>query len=84
MSDKDEKKGILKRLKKSTSPHQTAILSATIATLGKIGSTNSEAFLKKLAGAKTAQAEAARKAIESIQQRYAKQQDVTPVTSYTC
>ena len=76
-----QKRGILKRLKKSTSPHQTAILSATIATLGKIGTTNSEAFLKKLAGAKTAQAEAARKAIESIQQRYAKQQDVTPVTS---
>jgi HEAT repeat protein len=70
------KKGFLKRLKKSSSPHHTAILSAAIATLGKIGTVNSEAFLKKLAGTKTAQAEAARKAIEGIRQRYAKQQDV--------
>jgi hypothetical protein len=69
-----QKKGILKRLKKSASPHHTAILSAAIATLGKIGTVNSEAFLKKMAGTKTAQAEAARKALESIRQRYAKQQ----------
>ena len=55
-----QKKGILKRLKKSASPHHTAILSAAIATLGKIGTVNSEAFLKKMAGSKTAQAEAAR------------------------
>ena len=75
------KKGILKRLKKSSSPHHTAILSAAIATLGKIGTANSEAFLKKLAGAKTAQAEAASKAIESIRQRYAKQQDAAPASS---
>jgi hypothetical protein len=70
-----QKKGILKRLKKSASPHHTAILSAAIATLGKIGTVNSEAFLKKMAGTKTAQAEAARKALESIRQRYAKQQE---------
>jgi predicted site-specific integrase-resolvase len=75
------KKGFLKRLKKTSSPHHSAILSAAIATLGKIGTANSEAFLQKLASAKTAQAEAARKAIESIRQRYAKQQDATPVTS---
>jgi HEAT repeat protein len=76
-----QKKGILQRLKKSSSPHHTAILSATIATLGKIGTANSEAFLKKMAGAKTAQAEAARKAVESIRRRYAKQKAGAPVTS---
>jgi HEAT repeat protein len=76
-----QKKGILKRLKKSASPHQTAILSAAIATLGKIGTVNSEAFLKKIAGSKTAQAEAARKAVESIRQRYAKQQAGAPAAS---
>jgi HEAT repeat protein len=75
------KKGFLKRLKKSSSPHHTAILSSAIATLGKIGTVNSEAFLKKLAGTKTAQAEAASKAIESIRQRYAKQQDGTPASA---
>ena len=76
------KTGILQRLKKSSTPHHTAILSAAIATLGKIGTANSEAFLKKIAGAKTAQAEAARKAIESIHLRYAKQQEAnTPATS---
>jgi HEAT repeat protein len=75
------KKGIFKRLKKSTSPHHTAILSAAIATLGKIGTANSEAFLKKMAGTKTAQAEAARKAVESIRQRYAKQQAGEPAAS---
>jgi len=75
------KKGILNRLKKTSSPHHTAILSAAIATLGKIGTDNSEAFLKKLAGAKTAQAEAARKAIESIHARYAKQQAATPANA---
>ena len=76
-----QKKGILKRLKKSSSPHHTAILSAAISTLGKIGTANSEAFLKKMAGTKTAQAEAARKAVESIRQRYAKQQAAEPTTS---
>ncbi len=76
-----QKKGILKRLKKTVSPHHTAILSAAIATLGKIGTVNSEAFLKKIAGTKSAQAEAARKAVESIRQRYAKQQTVTPANA---
>jgi len=75
------KKGILRRLKKTSSPHHTAILSAAIATLGKIGTANSEAFLNKIAGAKTAQAEAARKAVESIRRRYAKQKAGAPVTS---
>ncbi|MGD2037026.1 MAG: hypothetical protein PVH28_04025, partial [Desulfobacterales bacterium] len=75
------KKGILQRLKKSSTPHHTAILSAAIATMGKIGTANSEAFLKKIAGAKTAQAEAARKAIEDIRLRYAKHQAESPAAT---
>ena len=73
-----QKKGILKRLKKSSSTHQKSVLSAAINTLGKIGTSRSEAFLDKLAGGKTPQAEAARKAVESIRLRYAKQQDAAP------
>jgi len=69
-----QKKGLLQRLKKSSSTHQNAILSAAIATLGKIGTPQSVVFLEKLAGSKTVQAEAARKAAQSIQLRYAKQQ----------
>jgi hypothetical protein len=49
--------------------------------MGKIGTANSEAFLKKIAGAKTAQAEAARKAIEDIRLRYAKQQAESPAAT---
>jgi hypothetical protein len=75
------KKGILRRLKKTSSPHQTAILSAAIATLGKIGTANSEAFLNKIANAKTPQAEAARRAAESIRLRYAKQQAGEPTNA---
>jgi HEAT repeat protein len=75
------KKGILQRLKKSATPHHTAILSAAIVAMGKIGTANSETFLKKIAGAKTAQAEAARKAIEDIRLRYAKQQDGNPANA---
>ena len=67
-----QKKGILQRLKKSSSPDQKSILSAIIATLDKIGTAKSEAFLNKLAGAKTSQAEAARKAAENIKLRYTK------------
>ncbi|MGD2186752.1 MAG: HEAT repeat domain-containing protein [Desulfobacterales bacterium] len=68
-----QKKGIFQRLKKSSAPHQKSILSAAIATLGKIGTSRSEAFLDKLSGAKTSQAEAARKAAQNIKLRYAKQ-----------
>ncbi|MEJ2098791.1 MAG: hypothetical protein P8X68_02285 [Desulfobacterales bacterium] len=76
-----QKKGIFQRLKKSSSPHQTSILSAVIATLGKIGTTHSEAFLEKLAGTKTSQAEAARTALDSIRVRYTKQQTGTPANA---
>ncbi len=68
-----QKKGILQRLKKTSSPHEKSILSAAIATLGKIGTSRSEAFLDKLAGEKTAQAQAAREASQNIKLRYAKQ-----------
>jgi len=76
-----QKKGILKRLKKSSSTHHDAVLSAAIATLGKIGTSRSEAFLDKLAAGKTPQAEPARKAVESIRERYAKQQAGTPANA---
>jgi HEAT repeat protein len=69
----EQKKGFLKRLKKTGENNQNAIISAAIATLGKIGSPKSEAFLAKLAGSKTPQAESAQKAAESIKLRYAKQ-----------
>jgi HEAT repeat protein len=69
-----QKKGILKRLKKSSATHRKSVLSAAINTLGKIGTSRSEAFLDKLAGGKTRQAEPARKAVESIRVRYAKKQ----------
>ena len=76
-----QKKGLLQRLKKSSSPHQKSVLSAIIATLDKIGTAKSEAFLNKLAGAKTSQSEAARKAAENIKLRYAKQAANAPATS---
>jgi HEAT repeat protein len=68
-----QKKGILKRFKKTSSPPQKSILSAAIATLGKIGTSRSEVFLDKLAGAKTSQAQAAHEAAQNIKLRYAKQ-----------
>ena len=76
-----QKKGIFQRLKKTSSPHQTSILSAVIATLGKIGTTHSETFLEKLAAAKTSQAEAARTALDSIRLRYTKQQASSPINA---
>ena len=76
-----QKKGIFKRLKKSSSPHQNSILSAVIFTLGKIGTAQSEAFLEKIAGDKTSQADAARTALESIRLRYAKQQAGAPANA---
>ena len=74
----DQKKGILQRIKKSSAPYSKSILSAAISTLGKIGTTKSEAFLVKLASAKTSHAEAARAAAESIRMRYAKQASASP------
>jgi HEAT repeat protein len=65
----EQKKGLLKRIKKSSGPDQSAILSAAITTLGNIGGPNSEAFLNKLAGSKSPQAEPARKAANNIKLR---------------
>jgi HEAT repeat protein len=74
----EQKKGFLQRLKKTDDSDQAAILSAAIATLGKIGTPKSEAFLAKLSGSKTSQAEPARKAVENIKLRYAKQEAGAP------
>ena len=65
----EQKKGLLKRIKKSSGPDQTAILSAAITTLGNIGGPNSEAFLEKIAGSKSPQAEPAQKAANNIKLR---------------
>jgi HEAT repeat protein len=77
----NQKKGLLQRLKKTASTPQTAILLAVIAALGKIGTPQSMALLGKIAGSKTPQAEAARKAAQSIQLRYARQQQAPPPPS---
>jgi transcription antitermination factor NusG len=42
-----QKKGIFQRIKKSSTPAHTTILSAAITTLGKMGTPKSEAFLNK-------------------------------------
>ena len=65
----EQKKGLLKRIKKTSDPDQSAILSAAITTLGNIGGPNSEAFLEKLAGSKSPQAEPAQKAANNIKLR---------------
>ena len=69
----EQKKGFLNRLKQSGENNQDPIISAAIATLGKIGTPKSETFLAKLAASKTSQAESAQKAVENIKLRYAKQ-----------
>jgi hypothetical protein len=79
-----QKKRFLQRLKRSSSTPQTAILSTAVATLGKIGTPHSVAFLEKLASSKKAQAEAARKAMQSIQSRYARQQQAGTPFSASC
>jgi hypothetical protein len=69
----EQKKGLLKRIKKSSGTDQSAILSAAITTLGNIGGPNSEAFLEKLAGSKSPQAEPAQKAANNIKLRNVEQ-----------
>lgn len=71
----EQKKGLLKRIKKSSGPDQSAILSAAIATLGNIGGAKSEAFLQKLAGSKSPQTEPAQKAANAIRLRNVEQLD---------
>jgi hypothetical protein len=76
-----QKKGLLKRLTKSGETDQAPIISATITTLGKIGTPKSEAFLAKLAGGKTNQAEPAQKAVDNIRVRYANQAAGAPASA---
>ncbi len=69
----EQKKGLLKRIKKSSDPDQSAVLSAAITTLGHIGGPKSEAFLEKLAGSKSPQADPAQKAANNIKLRNVEQ-----------
>ena len=64
-----QESGLLKRLKKSADSDQTAILTAAISTLGRIGGSKSETFLVKLANSKSPLAETAQEAIDSIRAR---------------
>ena len=65
-------------IKKSGETDQNPILSAAIATLGKIGTPKSEAFLASLAGSKAPQAEPAQIALDNIRLRYARQPASAP------
>jgi len=65
----EQKKGLLERIKKSSGPQQSTVLSAAITTLGNIGGPKSEEFLEKLAGSKSPQAEPAQKAANTIKLR---------------
>jgi HEAT repeat protein len=75
------KKGFFKRLKKSSESDQALIITAAITTLGKIGTPISEAFLAKLAGGKSSQAEHAQKAVDEIKLRYSRQSANAPAES---
>ncbi len=69
----EQKKGLLKRIKKTTGPDLSAVLSAAITTLGNIGTSKSEAFLEELAKSKSPQAEPAQKAANNIRLRNVEQ-----------
>ena len=77
----EQKKGVFQRLKKSDETDQNPILSAAIATLGKIGTPKSETFLTNLASSKTPHAEPAQKALNDIRLRYAKQPASAPASA---
>ena len=79
----EQKKGLLKRIKKSSDPDQSAVLSAAITALGNIGGPKSEAFLDKLAGSKSPQAEPAQKAANNIKLRNVEQLSNTPPDAQT-
>jgi len=74
----EQKKGLLKRIKKTTGPDLSAILSAAITTLGNIGGPESESFLEKLAGSKSPQAQPAQKAANNIKLRNVEQPAADP------
>ena len=74
----EQKKGLLKRIKKSSGPDLTAVLSESITALGNIGGPKSEAFLEELAAGKSAQAEPAQKAANNIKLRNVQQLSNAP------
>jgi len=74
----DQKKGFLKRIKKTSEPDLSSVLSAAISTLGNIGGPKSEAFLEKLARSKSSQAESAQKAANHIRLRTVAKLSDTP------
>ena len=78
LQSSDQKKGFLKRIKKTTGPDLSTILSAAITTLGHIGGPKSEAFLEQLIASKSPQAEPAQKAANSIKLRNVEQLSNTP------
>ena len=78
-----QKKGFLKRIKKTSGPDLSAVLSATITTLGNIGGPKSEAFLEELAGSKSPQADPAQKAANHIRLRNVEQLSNTPPDAQT-
>jgi HEAT repeat protein len=79
----EQKKGLLKRIKKTTGPDLSAVLSAAITTLGNIGGPESESFLEKLAGSKSPQAEPAQKAANNIKLRNVDQLSNAPTGAET-
>jgi HEAT repeat protein len=83
LQSSDQKKGFLKRIKKTTGPDLSTLLSATITTLGHIGGPKSEAFLEELAASKSPQAEPAQKAANSIKLRNVEQLSNTPADAET-
>jgi HEAT repeat protein len=78
LQSSDQKKGFLKRIKKTTGPDLSTVLSAAITTLGHIGGPKSEAFLEQLAASKSPQAEPAQKAANNIKLRNVEQLSNTP------
>ena len=83
LQSSDQKKGFLKRIKKTTGPDLSTLLSATITTLGHIGGPKSEAFLEQLAASKSPQAEPAQKAANNIKLRNVEQLSNTPPDAQT-
>ncbi len=79
----DQKKGFLKRIKKTSGPDLSPVLSAAITTLGNIGGPRSEEFLGKLAKSKSDLAELAQKAANHIRLRKVEQLSDTPPEAET-
>ena len=75
------RKGMFRRLKKSIDSDQSDVLSTAIATLGKIGTAKSEAFLEKLAVSKSPQAEPAQAAANHIKLRYIAMLSMAPANA---